>query len=94
MMKVKEQIDREMLRKVLLKFLAERFRLAFAPAQIASLMTRRAMIDFEIDSEDVEQSLVIVMGLNLVEEITEEMGATKYYKITAKGVIENERLNQ
>lgn len=93
-MKVKVQIDREMLRKVLLKFLAERFRLAFAPSQIASLIGRRGMIDFEIDVEDIEQALVVVMGLGLVEEVTEEMGATKYYKITAKGVIENERLNQ
>lgn len=91
---MKEQIDREMLRKVLLKFLAERFRLAFAPAQIASLISRRGMLDFEIDVEDIEQALVIVTGLGLVEEMTEELGSTKYYKITAKGVIENERLNQ
>lgn len=94
MMKVKEQIDRELLRKILLKFLAERFRLAFSPDQICGLITRRGMVDFEIDVDDILQALVIVKGLGLVEEITEELGATKYYKITAKGVIENERLNQ
>lgn len=93
-MKVKEQIDREMLRKALLKFLAERFRLAFVPAQIVSLMTRRGMVDFEFDAEDIEQSLLILKGLGLVDDVLDELGATRYSKITSKGIIENERLNQ
>jgi hypothetical protein len=92
--KVKEQIDREMLRKALLKFLAERFRLAFVPMQIVSLMTRRGMVDFEFDAEDIEQSLLILKGLGLVDDVLDELGATRYSKITAKGIIENERLNQ
>ena len=93
-MKTKEQIDRELLRKAVLKFLAERFRLAFSPPQIVSLMIRRSMVDFEIDVEDIDQALLIIRGLGLIEEITDELGATKYYKITSKGIIENERLNQ
>ena len=93
-MRVKEQIDREMLRKALLKFLAERFRLAFVPVQIVSLMTRRGMVDFEFDAEDIEQSLLILKGLGLVDDVLDELGSTRYSKITAKGIIENERLNQ
>ena len=92
--RVKEQIDREMLRKALLKFLAERFRLAFVPVQIVSLMTRRGMVDFEFDAEDIEQSLLILKGLGLVDDVLDELGSTRYSKITAKGIIENERLNQ
>ena len=93
-MKIKEQIDREILRKAVLRFLAERFRLAFSTMQIVPLMSRRGMVDFDIDDEDVEQALLVIKGLGLVEEVTEELGATKYFKITSKGIVENERVNQ
>jgi hypothetical protein len=93
-MKIKEQIDREIFRKTLLKFLAERFRLAFNPDQIAAMIKRRGMADFDFDVEDVDQGIAVIQGLGLINDVTDEMGATKYYKITSKGIIENERLNQ
>jgi len=93
-MKTTEQMDREILRKILLKFLSERFRLAFDATQIAALIKRRNMVDFEIDVDDVQGALTVVSGLGLVEKIRDELGATEYFKITAKGIIENERLNQ
>jgi hypothetical protein len=93
-MRVKEQMDREILRKAVLKFLAERFRLAFSATQIVPLLNRRGMVDFAIDADDVDQALVVIKGLGLVEEVTDELGATKYFRITSKGIVENERLNQ
>jgi hypothetical protein len=93
-MKIVEQIDREFLRKIVLKFLAERFRLAFDQAQIVALIKRRGMVDFDFDLEDIQKALAVVEGLGLIEQVKEEMGATVYYKITSKGIIENERLNQ
>ena len=93
-MKINEQIDREFLRKIVLKFLAERFRLAFDQTQIVALIKRRGMVDFDFDLEDIQKALAVVEGLGLIEQVKEEMGATVYFKITSKGIIENERLNQ
>jgi hypothetical protein len=92
-MKIVEQMDREILRKIVLKFLAERFRLAFDQTQIVALIKRRSMVDFDFDLEDIQQALAVVEGLGLAEKIVEGMGSTVYFKITAKGIIENERLN-
>jgi hypothetical protein len=91
---ITEQIDREILRKTVLKFLAERFRLAFDTAQLVALIKRRGMADFDFDLEDIQKALAVVEGLGLIEKVTEELGATEYFKITSKGIIENERLNQ
>lgn len=92
-MKINEQMDREVLRKALIRFLSERFRLAFEPGQIASMMMARRCIDVSIDSEDVQQGLAVLKGLDLVEEVQEPLGATRYFRITAKGIIESERLD-
>ena len=87
-----KQIDRELLRKQMLKFLAERFRLALCVKAIVTMMPARGYIDFGIEEEDVEQALKILMGKGFVAETLDDYGATKYYAVTDTGIIESERL--
>lgn len=91
-MKITLQTNREFIRKTVLKFLAERFRLAFEPDQIEHIIRRRTLVDFDIDVEDVRLALEVLLGMGLIEIVIEKLGATKYYKITAQGIIENERI--
>ena len=86
------QMDREVLRRQMLKFLAERFRLLLDVKAIASMMKARRYIDFEIEQEDVDQSLALLTGMGLVVEKPDPFGATKYYQVTAEGMLESERL--
>lgn len=91
-MKITAQKNREFMRKVVLRFLAERFRLAFDDSQIEHLLRRRTLVDFEIDVEDVRLAIEVLLGMGLVEIVVEKLGATKYFKITSQGIIENERI--
>jgi len=92
-MRSETQIDRELLRKATLRFLAERFRLALDVGAICRLMEARHYVDARIDEEDVEQALVVLKQEGFVDEEKEPMGATPYFKITGKGIIANERMN-
>ena len=85
--------DKELLRKALLRFLAERFRLSFSADQCARMMTARGYVDFEIESSSIEESSVVLQGKKLIEITPDDFGSTPYYKITGAGVIENERVN-
>jgi len=92
-MNLSSQMDRELLRKGTLRFLAERFRLALDVGQIVRLMEVRHYVDVDFDSQDVEQALVVLEGEEFVKSITEQFGATVYYQITGKGIVANERIN-
>jgi hypothetical protein len=92
-MKVTKQIDRELLRKATLRFLAERFRIAMDVESICRLMAAKRYTDADFDEEDLEQAIAILIGEGLVAREVEQLGATDYYRATGKGIVANERIN-
>ena len=92
-MKVEKQVDRELLRKAALRFLAERFRLALDAEAICRLMAAKHYTDADFDAEDLEQALKILQDQGLIQVVDEPLGASVYYQATGKGIIANERIN-
>lgn len=86
------QADREFLRKRLVKFMAERFRIVLSVASITVMMRERQYVDFQIDEADVEQAVKVILGKGFIDRIEEDYGATIYYQANDKGIIESERL--
>lgn len=93
-MKLTKQLDRELLRKAVLRFLAERFRLALDVDAICRMMRARTYVDSEFDEEDALQALTVLESEGIVKTITERFGATLYYQITGDGIVANERINR
>lgn len=86
-----DQQQREDVRHAALKFLADRPRLAFAPASVAHMIYRKGLIDFMPDVAAVEAALRLLQGMELVDELVDQLGASLTYRVTAKGVLHHER---
>lgn len=85
------QQQREDIRHAALKFLADRPKLPFGAEPIARLMYRKGLLDFDPPVEAVEAALRLLQGMELVEEIVDPLGASLYYRATAKGILQYER---
>ena len=81
--------ENEMLRHALLETLGLRAGIALP---VAGIMRRSAgMVDFKFTPENAEAELEVLKGLGLVEFHFDELGSTKYWEATAKGVLFVER---
>lgn len=81
--------DNEMLREAVLQNLVRRF-----PVTMSAAGVRRAVLielPFHVDLEAVLAALEYLRGLGAVEFALEELGPTKWWKATTKGVQHVER---
>jgi DNA-binding PadR family transcriptional regulator len=82
------QFRKEEARVEVLRFLAERDRLAHSPDAIRRGVNREG---FDFKKDEILSALELLSGLGLVIARIESLGASKYYQATAQGVLEHER---
>lgn len=79
--------DKPLLRRTLRGHLAERPSAALAPTTLHS----RYSGEFGCDTDDVADALVFLVALGHLKIVTDPMGGgTKYYQVTAAGMIAHE----
>jgi hypothetical protein len=83
--------QRESLREEVIRFLAARHPVPFETTAIAHHIRRRQLVDFPCDDQEVDAAAAFLKDLQLAEEIPNELGASKAWKATAKGVVHAER---
>lgn len=81
-----QQSRREECRREVRAYLAKRPVIALDPASI-----RRGLSNWDFSTDEVRAACALLFGLDQLEESTASLGATKYYKISAKGTLEHER---
>jgi len=84
-----QQERRENARRAVRAYLAERSALAFHPRTILNRVNEGHANDFT--EEEINAALAFLVGDGQAEKSHEKLGATLYFKITSKGVIEHER---
>lgn len=84
-----QQIHRESLRTDTLAWLADRSLLAHHPKAIHRGLTQGGIAAYSLD--EVEAALAFLASCGYVTSETPPMGATKYYRITAEGILAHER---
>lgn len=89
-------IDRELLRKALLRYLVYFHPGAFDDESMRRCVRERGYLDFLPDRRDVRSALDVLKDLGLVEIVqpSQSLGATEYWKATAKGVLDQERARE
>lgn len=89
----RSNVDREILRKALLRYLVFFHPAAFEPDVLRRCIRERGYIDFLPDLPEVQSALEVLAGLSLAEQVSTRiaLGASLYYRATAQGVIEQER---
>ena len=85
------QPQREELRHAVREQLAAASTVALTAAMIQRRVERARMIDFPFTEQDVTEALVLLIGLGQAKETPDPLGATKYYQVTAAGVLAQER---
>jgi hypothetical protein len=85
------QQPREDLRHAVRKFLARTFPLAFAPEALGELIARRGWLAFRPTVDNLATACSMLAEMGHLEELPDDLGASRTYKATAKGIIEYER---
>ena len=61
-------------------------------AQPAHVITRHLIKDgHRCDKDDIEIALGFLVGMGLINEIPDELGGTKYFRINSDGMLSHER---
>lgn len=83
--------EQEALRHAALEYLVERPRFAFDASAIARALQRRAYVDFNINAENLRQTLDFLLELGHVKASVDELGSTTCFSASAKGILAEER---
>jgi len=90
-------LDREILRKAVLSYLCMYHPSAFDAETVRRGVRARRYVDWDPSDQEVESALMVLADLGLAERLDGPgdgrvaLGATVYWRATAKGVIERER---
>lgn len=83
--------QKEDLRHAVREFLACRPTCAFTAEQAAKMLARRPTLDFTPEAEDIVEAFVFLENFTQAQKVTDELGSTVAYQITAHGVLAYER---
>ncbi len=83
--------QKEELRHAVREFLACRPMCAFTAWQAAKMMARRSTLDFALEEADIAEAFVFLENLTQATKLTDDLGSTVAYQITAQGVLAFER---
>ena len=78
--------QKEELRRLVLRWMAERSALAFNGRSVHAGTAR----DFSATCAEVEEALLFLLSSGMLDNIPNGMGGTKYYKVNAKGILSYE----
>jgi hypothetical protein len=81
----------ELLRLSVREYLALRATAAFTLDTITRMINLRGLLDEKASREDVQAALVFLEGLEQVKSFYDDLGSTKNWQITSKGVLAHER---
>ena len=80
-------LQKEELRRTCLAWLAARLSLAFNVSSIQRGVNR----EMPCTVEEVADAMVFLNGMGLTHEVPNKLGGTKYYQISAEGILAYER---
>lgn len=83
-----DQLRREDIRRAVRSYLADRPAVALSPTTIARGLRAEWP---DITLTEVSAALQFFVSAKQIEELTESIGSSKYYKITAEGTLAHER---
>lgn len=87
-MTAKTPAEKEEVRHAVRTYLYDRQR----AAQTIATITRNLRRDgTQCDEDDVEIALAFLTGMDQVAETPDPLGSTKYFKLTATGILDHER---
>lgn len=81
------QMQKEELRRLVRTWLAERGALSFNAHSVHRGVSR----EIACTEPEVEDALTLLTGMGQVSAAHSELGSTLYYKVTAAGILANER---
>ncbi len=92
-------LDRELLRRHILRYLASHHPAAFDPDMLRRAVHDRRYIDFLPSLDETNSALTILADLGLVTSVAPAdglpaLGSSLYYRATAQGVIGTERQSE
>ena len=82
--------DKETLRQAALEALVFRHPAALSAPQVSRAVRKEVAFPFE--ESDMASALEVLKGLEMASAVNEELGASKYWSATAKGVLHVERM--
>jgi hypothetical protein len=85
------QLQREELRYAVREQLVIAKTVALSADMLQRRVERARLLDFSFTTADVEDALAVIVGLEHAREEPHPLGATKYYRATAAGVLAHER---
>lgn len=85
------QADREILRRVVLNFLAIRNVAAFSAEQISNRINAERQMDRPVSAEEVTSAADLLVEAGMVRSLPDGIGVIDYYKATAAGVLDSEK---
>ena len=86
-----DDLDSELLRKALIRYLAAHHPAAFSAASLGMAIVGRGMLDFQPDAVSVSSALLLLSDLGLVASVTSPVGSSVYHRATAAGKLAVER---
>lgn len=96
-MRTATPLDREILRKAVLRYLVYYHPSAFDSEMVRRAVRDRRYVDWLPEPEEMRSVLALLSDLGLIAQVETEgdrrvaLGATSYWGATAKGVLEQER---
>lgn len=79
--------EKQELRELARAHLAERPRLALAPEDVHRALSRK----MHCTIPEVADALALLVSLEQAKQVTASLGSTRYYQITAAGILAHER---
>ncbi len=86
-----DNMEQELLRKALLRYLAQHHPAAFTVISLATSIPARGLVDFEPKADDIHSALHVLRDLNMVRSVNSPVGASVYWSASAAGKLAYER---